>query len=54
MTPVAKIDDGVAMFEMVNVSVPDIAGQNIANPSAISIASVMMLEYLGELNTTEN
>jgi len=50
MAPGANIGDGVAIFEAVHGSAPDIAGQNIANPSAIILASVMMLDYLGEFD----
>ncbi len=48
MAPGANIGYDVAMFEAVHGSAPDIAGQNIANPSAQILASVMMLEYIGE------
>ncbi len=48
LAPGANIGDGVAIFEAVHGSAPDIAGQNIANPSAQILASVMMLDYLGE------
>ncbi len=48
MAPGANIGDSVAMFEAVHGSAPDIAGQNIANPSAIILASVMMLQHIGE------
>ncbi len=48
MAPGANIGDDVAIFEAVHGSAPDIAGQNIANPSALTLASVMMLEYLDE------
>ncbi|HZW39554.1 MAG TPA: isocitrate/isopropylmalate family dehydrogenase [Ignavibacteriaceae bacterium] len=48
MAPGANIGDGAAIFEAVHGSAPDIAGKNIANPSAIILAGVMMLEYLNE------
>ena len=48
LAPGANIGDGVAIFEAVHGSAPDIAGQNIANPAAQILASVMMLDYLGE------
>jgi isocitrate dehydrogenase (NAD+) len=48
MAPGANIGDDVAIFEAVHGSAPDIAGQNIANPSALILAAVMMLEYLKE------
>jgi isocitrate dehydrogenase (NAD+) len=53
MAPGANIGDGVGIFEAVHGSAPDIAGQNIANPSAIILASVMMLDYLGELDAAK-
>jgi isocitrate dehydrogenase (NAD+) len=53
VAPGANIGNGIALFEAVHGSAPDIAGQNIANPSAIILASVMMLEYLGENKTAE-
>ena len=48
MAPGANIGDGVAIFEAVHGSAPDIAGQDVANPSAQILASVMMLDYIGE------
>jgi len=48
MAPGANIGDGAGIFEAVHGSAPDIAGMNIANPSAVILASVMMLDYLGE------
>ncbi len=48
MAPGANIGDDVAVFEAVHGSAPDIAGQNIANPSALILAAVMMLEYIDE------
>lgn len=37
-----------AIFEPVHGSAPDIAGQGIANPLATLLASVMMLQHIGE------
>ena len=48
MAPGANIGDDVAIFEAVHGSAPDIAGKNIANPSAIILAAVMMLDFIGE------
>ncbi|GAB4296942.1 MAG: isocitrate dehydrogenase (NAD(+)) [Ignavibacteriaceae bacterium] len=53
MAPGANIGDQVAIFEAVHGSAPDIAGQNLANPSALLLAAVMMLEYIGELSAAE-
>lgn len=43
----ANIGDEYAMFEAVHGSAPDIAGQNIANPSGLLNAAVMMLVHVG-------
>jgi len=53
LAPGANIGDGAAIFEAVHGSAPDIAGQNIANPSALILASVMMLKHLDEVNAAE-
>ncbi len=53
MAPGANIGDGVAVFEAVHGSAPDIAGQDLTNPSAQILASVMMLEYLGEFEAAK-
>ena len=50
MAPGANIGKEISMFEAVHGSAPDIAGKNIANPSAIILASAMMLRHIGELN----
>lgn len=43
----ANIGESVAMFEAIHGSAPDIAGQDIANPSGLIRASIMMLNHLG-------
>jgi len=48
MAPGANIGYNAAIFEAVHGSAPDIAGKNIANPTAIVLAGVMMLQHLGE------
>ena len=47
MAPGANIGKDAAIFEAVHGSAPDIAGQNLANPTSVILASVQMLEYLG-------
>jgi len=49
----ANIGEKMAIFEAVHGSAPDIAGKNMANPTALLLSSVMMLEHLGELNTAQ-
>jgi isocitrate dehydrogenase (NAD+) len=53
MAPGANIGEGIGIFEAVHGSAPDIAGMNIANPSAVILASVMMLDYIGESEKAE-
>jgi len=46
--PSANIGDTYAMFQPVHGTAPDIAGKNIANPTAAILSAKMLLEYLGE------
>lgn len=46
LAPAANIGEKGALFEAVHGSAPDIAGQNRANPTAILLSAVMMLDYL--------
>lgn len=48
LVPGANIGATTAIFEAVHGSAPDIAGKNIANPTAIILSSAMLLEYIGE------
>ncbi len=41
-------EGGIAMFEAVHGSAPDIAGRNLANPVALILSAVMMLRHLGD------
>ena len=42
----ANIGEHVAMFEAIHGSAPDIAGRDIANPSGLLLAAVMMLVHI--------
>lgn len=44
----ANIGSDVAIFEAVHGSAPNLADQDLANPSALIFASVLMLRHLGE------
>ncbi len=44
----ANIGDQCAMFEAIHGSAPRRAGQNIANPSGLLLAAVMMLVHIGQ------
>jgi isocitrate dehydrogenase (NAD+) len=48
VVPGANLGDTHALFESVHGSAPDIKGKNIANPTAIILAAVMMLDYISE------
>ncbi len=48
VTPGANIGTEGAVFEAVHGSAPDIAGQNLANPTALILSAVLMLEHLGQ------
>lgn len=47
LVPGANLGDACALFESVHGSAPDIAGQGIANPTAMILSAVMMLDHLG-------
>jgi len=47
VAPGSNIGDDCAVFESVHGSAPDIAGQNLANPLALLMSAVMMLNHLG-------
>ena len=44
----ANLGDTHALFEPVHGSAPDIKGKKIANPTAMILAAVMMLNHIGE------
>jgi isocitrate dehydrogenase (NAD+) len=48
MAPGGNIGEKTAMFEPVHGSAPDIAGQNIANPTAQFLAACMLLDHIGQ------
>ena len=48
LVPGANIGADCALFEAVHGSAPDIAGKNLANPTAVLRSSLLMLDYLGE------
>jgi len=48
MVPSANLGDHCAIFEAVHGTAPDIAGQNLANPTALLRCALLMLHHLGE------
>ena len=53
LAPGANIGEQGAVFEAVHGSAPDIAGQGIANPTAILISGLLMLRHLGEYDAAD-
>lgn len=48
VTPSGNIGaNGVAIFESVHGTAPDIAGKDMANPTALLLSAVMMLRHMG-------
>lgn len=48
VVPGANIGAEAAVFEAVHGSAPDIAGQNVANPTALLLSACLMLDHVGE------
>jgi isocitrate dehydrogenase (NAD+) len=48
LAPGANIGKDAAIFEAVHGTAPDIAGQGIANPSALLLAACLMLDHVGD------
>jgi isocitrate dehydrogenase (NAD+) len=48
VVPSGNIGDHGAMFEAVHGTAPDIAGKGLANPTALLLSSILMLDHLGE------
>lgn len=54
LVPGANLGEEAAVFEAVHGTAPDIAGKNLANPTAITLSAAMMLEHLGEAEAAEH
>jgi isocitrate dehydrogenase (NAD+) len=48
LVPGANFGERAAVFEAVHGSAPDIAGRDVANPTALLLSAHMMLEHIGE------
>jgi isocitrate dehydrogenase (NAD+) len=53
VVPSGNIGDEGAIFEAVHGTAPDIAGKGLANPTALLMSSILMLNHLGERSTAE-
>jgi isocitrate dehydrogenase (NAD+) len=49
--PAGNIGTAAAMFEAVHGSAPDIAGQGIANPTALILSACLLLEHVDQHET---
>jgi isocitrate dehydrogenase (NAD+) len=48
VVPGANLGEDCAVFEAVHGSAPDIADQNLANPTALLLSALLMLDHIGE------
>ncbi len=48
VVPSGNIGQNGALFEAVHGTAPDIAGKNLANPTALLLSAIMMLRHIGE------
>ena len=53
LAPGANIGEQGAVFEAVHGSAPDIAGQGVANPTALLMSATIMLRHIGEQEAAE-
>lgn len=53
LVPGANIGDTVSIFEAVHGSAPDIAGRDIANPTAMLQSALMLLRHIGQQDVAE-
>jgi isocitrate dehydrogenase (NAD+) len=53
VVPGANIGERRAVFEAVHGTAPDIAGEGVANPLAVLLSALLMLDYVGEHHLTQ-
>lgn len=53
LAPSANYGESAAVFEAVHGTAPDIAGQGIANPTALLLSAVELLDYIGQRTTAD-
>jgi len=51
--PSGNIGDEGALFEAVHGTAPDIAGKGVANPTALLMSAILMLNHMGEAHTAD-
>ncbi|MEO5895604.1 MAG: isocitrate/isopropylmalate family dehydrogenase [Vicinamibacterales bacterium] len=52
VVPGANLGKDIAVFEAVHGSAPDIALKNLANPTALLLSGLMLLDHIGERETS--
>ena len=53
LVPGANLGEDAAIFEAVHGSAPDIAGKDIANPTALLQSAILMLRHVDEANAAD-
>jgi isocitrate dehydrogenase (NAD+) len=53
LVPGANLGESCAIFEAVHGSAPDIAGKDIANPTAVLQSAILMLRHLNEIEAAD-
>jgi isocitrate dehydrogenase (NAD+) len=53
LAPGANIGKDCAIFEAVHGSAPDIAGKGVANPCALLLGAIQMLEHIGQIDASK-
>ncbi|MDP9267323.1 MAG: isocitrate/isopropylmalate family dehydrogenase [Acidobacteriota bacterium] len=53
LVPGANLGHECAIFEAVHGSAPDIAGKNMANPTAVLQSSILMMRHIGEIDAAD-
>jgi len=48
VVPSGNLGENIALFEAVHGTAPDIAGKGIANPTALLMSTILMLDHIGE------
>jgi isocitrate dehydrogenase (NAD+) len=51
--PSGNMGDGIAVFEAVHGTAPDIAGKNLANPTALLMSAILMLRHIQEMGAAK-
>ncbi len=54
VVPGANVGEKVAVFEAVHGTAPDIAGKGLANPLAVLLSALLMLEWMGQHKVARN